>query len=972
MTSYLFFTLVAASQATLTVTEEICSKPASGSILLQRGLKSNTAVLASRPKVKVTGAVKGAGIFDGYMTSDPAQADLPSDHSEGTLSMTSCGVPVHVDQTYDISARCPEECPFFAAKTDEEFCTFVCAAADECRVYDSSAPIADKNSWSCRAASVQGCREPSVDGTDTCAKCDSGYSLGEDGDCYLKYWKEMVAGGVIFGVLLLVVIYYAFELNLRPITNAEGLKEALSFRSEQKYRTPANPNGTGRELWPLTTNLCKEDIGGGPGLCLHFRFQAVLVIWALVVGLSWIAVSYATDTDLLILGRRPVGTAFRNCILVAWGHDRQQSLMWIKLAFLGALYVASFIGSLLLGIMQLRFYQSKDFQRDTMKDFAALITGLPEVSGSSPLEQELSRVVSESCGQKVIGVSVCWDFRTCQEQIFAQAQQRATSISSRPIQTGEEEMGFLRKRLFKLEQWVLDEEEQEELSEGDAQELMSSLKSSTQAFVVFETEKARDCAVAAVKHGFQFRSRQLRMEASHVEPEAIYWQNFDNSSNLVKSTRLFKGCLCIILGLTAWACVFYLPYAWSIFTFNYTGGRMPGTAYSLLFSMIVVIGNLTMVEICTRVSDSVGFRFKDTRELCYMILYLIAVSMNIALDIYTTYFMSEQIMVNLEFRTWDGLLLPEVPHFTDEFEAYAMQRSMGQNMYEYAWPATFLVPFICEPMFAIYMLMRVFLLLVRTHPELKPNLAKSWLAAVDMELGRYADCLLNVVVAVLVLFFPGGYTHLTFIFMAVSHVWIYVLDHLRVLRVVPAAVFSGMDTDWWAQAVLAPCCGLILACLVFKGNCSDYGYCYEGPALHEACIWVGLCHSVVHLLLLVYLVPIFGLDACRGELYGKRTYKDIAQETPCTWFSANPVHCLRSKYVFKDSPCCNFYSVGEEKHLQVNEKIGCFYRGAKHSVENVESYELHAEPFLTWLPTMVRGLFGGSNEMKQELIAEAG
>lgn len=157
--------------------------------------------------------------------------------------------------------------------------------------------------------------------------------------------------------------------------------------------------------------------------------------------------------------------------------------------------------------------------------------------------------------------------------------------------------------------------------------------------------------------------------------------------------------------------------------------------------------------------------------------------------------------------------------------------------------------------------------------------------------------------------------------MTFQHVWsnfgqayIYLLDHYRVLRVVPASTFASMQIDWWCQAVLAcwvlyylnvvfhcsitkrffllvkeqmnktialqqcnsrskaiwnvicegakiikhcfcvrtlhimrscalcpvffaycillwqvllaPCCGILAACLIFKGNCQGLGFCH--------------------------------------------------------------------------------------------------------------------------------------------------
>lgn len=37
-----------------------------------------------------------------------------------------------------------------------------------------------------------------------------------------------------------------------------------------------------RALWPLSTNLCRQDVAG-PGVVLSFNFQAAVIIWALVV-----------------------------------------------------------------------------------------------------------------------------------------------------------------------------------------------------------------------------------------------------------------------------------------------------------------------------------------------------------------------------------------------------------------------------------------------------------------------------------------------------------------------------------------------------------------------------------------------------------------------------------------------------------------------------------------------------------------
>merc|ERR1719230_779367 len=99
-------------------------------------------------------------------------------------------------------------------------------------------------------------------------------------------------------------------------------------------------------------------------------------------------------------------------------------------------------------------------------------------------------------------------------------------------------------------------------------------------------------------------------------------------------------------------------------------------------------------------------------------------------------------------------------------------------------------------------------MIVRTHPEIIGQAAEGWLVSTPMEMGRYADLLLNVLLGILIFYFPGGFTHSLFFALAASHVFIYSFDHYRVLRVIPSCTFASLDVDWCSQAMLAPCCGL--------------------------------------------------------------------------------------------------------------------------------------------------------------------
>jgi hypothetical protein len=259
-----------------------------------------------------------------------------------------------------------------------------------------------------------------------------------------------------------------------------------------------------------------------------------------------------------------------------------------------------------------------------------------------------------------------------------------------------------------------------------------------------------------------------------------------------------------------------------------------------------------------------------------------------------------------------------------------MQRSLAQNTYAYAFPSTFLIPFLIEPIATIYLPWQLGVWVVRSHPEILGRDAEALLVPAPMDLGRYADILLDVILGILIFYFPGGYTHSLFFAMSLCHIYIYLFDHWKVLRGIPAVAYASMDIDWCAQAMMAPCCALMLSCLVFKANCQDYGYCIGGAKLIEVTTVVFFLHCVVHLLLLKYLVPMFGHPEpeVKEELKGI-TYEKYSGDHPCSFFSSNPINCLRSHLIYGHQPSCSFHEVGKEHLMEASWAIGCYFKGGE-------------------------------------------
>merc|ERR1719345_538238 len=266
-------------------------------------------------------------------------------------------------------------------------------------------------------------------------------------------------------------------------------------------------------------------------------------------------------------------------------------------------------------------------------------------------------------------------------------------------------------------------------------ELLGTLRSSESAFIVFNTEEDRDQVLDAggiikfdaTKYGFEVV--ELTMEGLENEPANMNWQNFGDSSGPAMMGRALKGIFKVYVpALLVWFFGFYVPYAASLYYFNYdNGAELPGY-YSIIFTIIVCGGNATMYVVCDVCCDIIGFRYKDTKNVTYMLMYLAACMVNVFLDMVVTYYTAMKIMIGQDFRTYHGKRLADIDAFTEQFETYAMQRSLGENTYAYAWPSTFFLCFVLEPFVTIFIPLAIGKVVVRTLPEIVGSTAEAYLA----------------------------------------------------------------------------------------------------------------------------------------------------------------------------------------------------------------------------------------------------
>ncbi|CAK0790030.1 unnamed protein product, partial [Prorocentrum cordatum] len=355
---------------------------------------------------------------------------------------------------------------------------------------------------------------------------------------------------------------------------------------------------------------------------------------------------------------------------------------------------------------------------------------------------------------------------------------------------------------------------------NQVKQMLFGLKSSGKVFVVFDTERDRNAAIAeSSSQDMTFRDKPVRLDAVEVEPEGALWQNFaDENVPFGHKAKVAAGVVSISFALCIWAGVFYLPFVWVSASASYSYGQSPDGVSQFVFGMIVVLGNVMMYSTCSEVSDRMRFTYRKDREVCYMIFYTISCMFNVLLDLVITCFMAYWQLSGLGARMYGGQPITEAPTVISLLMTYGMQRELGENTQAYAWPSTFLIPFLLEPFAAVFLPYMIMVLLVRSHSDIRTAASEAYLASIPFDLSRYADIHLNVILAVLILFFPGGHNLIIFFGLAIGHLWIYAYDHVRVLRFCPSFTYASADVDWWAQWMLAFPCALLLSALMWKSN----------------------------------------------------------------------------------------------------------------------------------------------------------
>lgn len=840
--------------------------------------------------------------------------------------------------------RCPDECPLMRFHPTL-MCHWRCISEQACRSFDVPGVI-DRGRGYCYVCAVPGCKSCFPD-RQLCSECHEGFELhaGECEPTSTSSWGVLMA---VVGVLAAVALLYVVHLAWRPVLSPSALQWGLEHRTRVKARADEQDH----ELYSLDLNLADEvTTAGGIGILLHFSWQRMVLWWSITMtALSMAVIAYhgrLVVADAFTLGP-PHDEMEGICSerLDIQGEENFEAMRIHILISTGLMYVGSFAGAILWAWWQQRKYQRHADENVSMGDYALLCSGFPlELEGDRPgdvtvrLEEEYRKYFVSAWGDSVIGVSIAWDMdnehdriaKTVAHIVFSlecnrnEAKRSGASFFDTPVAASRRRSHWTcflepaRQMIDSIFWGSFPElgrrEEPEEDSDSisafqvdDAQLFLKEIPTAGFCFVVFRTE--HDKLASLRKPLPKFRGEHsVAVEQPGGDAEVVLWHSFTTS----KPRRRYNaavGVMQVLCVIAVWTLCFWAPYTLYILSWTETGGASQGQGHiGLMVGGLVTVGNQVVYAACGVIAANTRFTCRDDRDTFYTGLYTFAVLTNTVLDLW---------LVSIMARGWkadaalDPHALVRVP---------SMQHAVFVQLALYLWPGCLLVPFVLEPLVLNVCPYFVAKWLVRSRPSCSKLEAEECLAPPPFDLVRYGDNLINIVMVCCFAFLTSLKLWWVFLVLSVSLLFIYFWDSYRFKRGTSRTHFATNDLDVLSNYIMAIPCALLAGGFIFKvaggqGMVREWDrhtFLEEHPEIW-AQVGAGIFgHLVVHWMLLFFIVPRWVTRSSRQDgAKDKVPYEQTAARICCNWFNSNPVHCIRSHYLYQHEPSHVFYQPGRD------------------------------------------------------------
>eukprot|EP00927_Polykrikos_kofoidii_P057444 TRINITY_DN5158_c0_g3_i3.p1 TRINITY_DN5158_c0_g3~~TRINITY_DN5158_c0_g3_i3.p1 ORF type:complete len:1142 (+),score=125.43 TRINITY_DN5158_c0_g3_i3:71-3496(+) len=400
---------------------------------------------------------------------------------------------------------------------------------------------------------------------------------------------------------------------------------------------------------------------------------------------------------------------------------------------------------------------------------------------------------------------------------------------------------------------------------------LSDIQSSGTAFVVLDRQNAPGLIAEAFRRKdapeFPFEGMHYRLKFTKVDetqPIGVAWEGFYRDSMFRGALRKLK-----FISLVFLTCFIYIVafIPWAYYSVNLD--PVPGITTNFLednsLALLIAFGNMLSSRIADFAASIPGFKTKDSRDACVVVIAAFSSLQNILGDFGAT--------IYLAMRS----------------ESSSAQK-LSQDLFGLIRTSYLLLPVILVPI--VERLVQVPMFRLAASYRLRRRSTERMLEMPSFDIRwRYADCLTNFTVVMSLGFFPTEQGYIICLFMMVSVGLMYIIDHVLLLKNTSMTPYvSGQTSQAFACLWVVPS-GLILTVATYW-----YAKSRKEDSVRVA-IFFFLAHSAFYLQVVMNMIR-----KCRearkagGHCEFKRAYNyllDIGD--PATYWNTNPMFCLRSR-----------------------------------------------------------------------------
>jgi len=385
----------------------------------------------------------------------------------------------------------------------------------------------------------------------------------------------------------------------------------------------------------------------------------------------------------------------------------------------------------------------------------------------------------------------------------------------------------------------------------------------------------------------------LRVEEAPCEPLSVKWENFSIWNNFWHKIAL--GILGIILTFVMWICL-YVPYAIYYADLAVIPGHEPTLLQDIVLGGLIAVGNAIIALVIDIVTDWAGFFFKHQRDRVVMAMAFICTLVNTLCDLAMVAVVAKGVMLENAFAG----------------KSSSYSTVVAEELFKLMVPGYLILPYLGQPIavhIAPYLLAKF---LIRAHARVTRSSANKALLCSEFDIcWRYSDILNNMTLCTVLLFFSSACAWKVMGWLIVFLLLIYCIDKYLVLNFTTTTIYDNnfLSCDfamWWCVPTL-----LLSIVTAYWGNKADVITDWRG------CIAIPIAHVFAYMAVMA-MIELSWNETPTPQEAMRRKYSELAEyhhhskpfyrqssltmshwdfyNTNPSFFNTNMVFCLRTRF----------------------------------------------------------------------------